>query len=223
MLSPMLLVALAGFARRSWTAERRAELLVCASSLALYTYFTSSFTYDSWGWTTGPRHMTSLVPFLLLPLGLALQALRERTLAAGAAAGLVGLSMVATSAMTFLNYIPDSLTNALYQVAFPFLATGHLPQTWLSLLGVPNPWAGLPAVLGVLLATGLTVWQLLPAADLRRGAIAAVAAALVFSGLHASFRPRDEAGRRRDQDTYQFLEVRYVPRPGQASPPLWGR
>lgn len=222
MLSPMLLVAVAGFARRFWTGERRQELMVSLSSLLLYAYFTSSFSYDSWGWTTGPRHMTSLVPFLLLPVGLALQDARTRPVLAGAGAGLVAASMLATSAMTFVNYIPDSLSEGLIQLALPLLLTGHFPHTWLSLLGVPNPWAALPAVVGVLGATGLTVWAISPRAGQLRATVACLVVLLLFGGLHAALRSRDDPARGRDASAYRFLEKRFVPRPGHASPPLWG-
>jgi hypothetical protein len=98
------------------------------------------------------------VPFLLLPLALFLRSLGEsprpgresgawgQVLAAGVAVALVVLSMLTTSVMTLLNYISDTFTNALYQVALPLALRGFLPHTWLSLLGVPNPWAALPAM-----------------------------------------------------------------------------
>ena len=52
-----------------------------------YLYFTSSFSYESWGWTTGPRHMTGLVPFLLLPAALVLAASEEPDRRSDARAG----------------------------------------------------------------------------------------------------------------------------------------
>jgi hypothetical protein len=221
-LSPFLLLALPGFAPRFF-AKARPELAVSLLTLALYTYFTSSFSYDSWGWTTGPRHLTPLVPFLMLPAALFVDAVRPRAGLAGASAGLVALSIVATSAMTFLNYIPDSLTNALYQVALPFAVTGHLPHTLLSLAGVPNPWAALPAVAAVLVAAALAARALLP--EGRRASSAAVGAALALAIAlgHASVRPGDAARAQRDEGTTRFLEERYVPRPGKASASLWQR
>ncbi len=221
-LSPFLLLALPGFAPRFWTREHRPELALGLAVLALYTYFTSSFTYDSWGWTTGPRHLTSLVPFLLLPAGLFIQAARARVALAGLSAGLVALSILATSAMTFLNYIPDSLTNALYQVALPFIGKGYLPHNLLSLIGVPNPWAGLPAVLAIVASAVIAAAMLLPAERWKGSALAALAVVAVIAGGHASVRPENPARQRRDEGTFQFLEQRYLPRPGQPSPPLWG-
>ena len=221
-LSPFLLLALPGFARRFWTEKTKPELALALATLALYTYFTSSFSYDSWGWTTGPRHLTALVPFLLLPAALFVEAARARCVVSGICAGLVALSMLATSAMTFLNYIPDSLTNALYQVALPFIATGHLPHSPLSLLGVPNPWACLPALVAVLAATLLAALAIVPKERLKACALIALFTVVLVGGVHASVQPRDEASKARDRGTYTFLEERYVPRPGQASPPLWG-
>jgi len=221
VLSPFLLLALPGFAPRFWTKERRPELALGLATLALYTYFTSSFSYDSWGWTTGPRHLTALVPFLLLPVALFAGDARSKPVLSGVVAGLVALSILSTSAMTFLDYIPDSLTNALYQIALPFLLTGHLPHTWLSLAGVPNPWAALPAVLAVIAVGALCLRGLLCVERWKSAAGAALAAAVLFAGVHAAIGPRDDAARARDEGTYKFLEERYVPKPGLASPPLF--
>ena len=218
-LSPFLLLGFVGLLPPFWTRERRPELALSLALVALYTYFTSSFTYDSWGWTTGPRHLTPLVPFLLLPAAAVIERLKARGWPSGLPAGLMALSVLVTSAMTFLNYIPDSLTNALYQVALPFLATGHLPHTMLSLLGVPNPWAGLPAVLAVV-ATALLVARSAMIVD-GKAIAAALGVGLVIVTIHASVRPRDEERKARDQGTFTFLEERYLPRPGQASPPFW--
>jgi hypothetical protein len=220
-LAPFLVLALPGFSRAFWTREHRPELAVSLATLALSTYFTSSFSYESWGWTTGPRHLAALVPFLLLPVALFVQAGRERFPLGGLAAGLAALSILSTSAMTFLNYIPDSLTNGLYQVAWPFLASGHLPHTWLSLLGVPNPWAAVPAIAAIVAAVGLSVTALLPERQRATSAVVAAALLALVAGVHASLRPVSDLQRQRDEATYRFLEERYVPRPGQASANLW--
>jgi hypothetical protein len=221
-LSPFLLLALPGFAPRFFS-RARAELAASLFALALYSYFTASFSYESWGWTTGPRHLTPLVPFLLLPAALFCDWARDRPWLAGAAAGLVALSIVATSAMTFLNYIPDSLTNALYQVALPFALTGHLPHTPLSLLGVPSPWAALPAVGAILACAALAFLALLPRERLAASAATGAALALAIAAFHASARPASPGRAQQDEGTFRFLEERYMPRPGAASPSLWQR
>jgi hypothetical protein len=222
-LSPFLAMGMVGLHPRFGSRDCRPELRVCAALLACFAYFTSSFSYDSWGWTTGPRHLTPLVPFLLLPAARVLTAARTRPMIAGSLAGMIGLSILATSAMTFLNYIPDSLTNALYQVALPFLTTGHLPHTWLSLLGVPNPVAGAPALVAVAAAALFAARSALPERLEARSIAAAVGAVSLLVAVHASVRPRTESDRARDASTYTFLEERYVPRPGEASPSFWTR
>jgi hypothetical protein len=69
----------------------------------------------------------------------------------GLVAGLVALSILSTCAMTFLDYIPDSLTNALYRSRCP---SHHraLPQTWFSARGHPQPLAALPLLAAVIAA-----------------------------------------------------------------------
>ncbi len=155
-LSPFLLLGLPGLwlLRREGrgSAEARALFWLSAVVLVGYTYFTSSFSYDSWGWTTGPRHLTGLVPFLLLPVGLVLERLRaaKRHWLLGAAAAACTASIVITGVATFVNYVPDSVSNVFLGLAVPLLKAGYLPPSVLSFWGVSQPFAGLPLVLGLL-------------------------------------------------------------------------
>ncbi len=222
-LSPILLLApvglALGLARRSARDALLPDLLLSLALLFAYAWFTSSFSYDSWGWTTGPRHLTPLVPFLLLPIGLALFTCRHNPWLTGAFAGLAALSIASTGAMTLLNYIPDSLTNALHQVAWPLALDGYLPHSPLSLLGVPNPFAALPGLVALALALILTVRALLPAQPRARlkSLSTALAAALALSLLHAAALPDDPRAIARDAQTRRFLEKNYAPRPFSAS------
>src|SRR5690606_7605073 len=107
---------------------REAKALLAFTVLLLlgYTYFTSSFAYDSWGWTTGPRHLTGLVPFLLLPIGWTLKWLqgRGKGLGTGLAAGLCAASILITGALTCVNYIPDDVSSPLFGLVVPLWAQG---------------------------------------------------------------------------------------------------
>lgn len=222
-LSPFLLLALPGLALGLSSKRLRdclgPELWLGLAILCAYAYFTSSFTYDSWGWTTGPRHLTPLVPFLLLPVGVALSACRDRPWLLGLGTGLVALSMLSTSVMTLLNYIPDSLTNALFQIAWPLAFEGYLPHSPLSLLGVANPWAALPGLCAIAASVALTVWHLLPRATApRRRALAMAAATLALLTLfQSSIGPPSLRAAARDEKTLRFLQERYAPRPFEAS------
>ena len=236
-LSPVLVLALPRlFDPRSLRA-RDPDLLLSLAMFVLYTYFTSSFSHLSWGWSTGPRHLTPLIPFLLLPMALALRSLpagafgdgsptswRWQVGATGVVLGLVVLAILTTSVMTMLNYISHAFTNALYQIALPFALRGFLPHNWLSLVGVRNPWAALPAVAAILVAVvacavillrGLPEDRRLPCVGIGLAVVALVV------GVHTSFRPiRPD----RIEDVRQaalFMETVYSPQPGHASPRLW--
>ncbi len=223
VLSPFLLLALPGLAAGLCAKRIRsclgAELWLSLALLLAYAYFTSSFAYDSWGWTTGPRHLTPLVPFLLLPAGVALFACRRQAWIAGICAGLAALSMLSTSAMTLLNYIPDSLTNALFQVAWPLALQGYLPHSPLSLLGLANPWAALPGLCAIAASIALTAWHLLPRVPtLRRKALAmAIATSAILTLFQGAIAPSTEGAAARDEKTLRFLQERYAPRPFEAS------
>ncbi|MBN1209553.1 MAG: hypothetical protein JXB05_32185 [Myxococcaceae bacterium] len=159
-LSPFLLLAVPGLVllRREGRAsvEARALFWLSAALLGGYTYFTSSFSYESWGWTTGPRHLTGLVPFLLLPVGLLLERLRAgpRRWWLGAAAAACATSIVITGTATFINYVPDDVSNAFLGLAVPLLKQGYLPPSVLSFWGIPQPVAGIPLLLGLLALAG---------------------------------------------------------------------
>ncbi|HET9451877.1 MAG TPA: hypothetical protein VFO83_13395 [Aggregicoccus sp.] len=212
-LSPFLLLALPGLwllARRArGDAEARALL---ALSLALglgYAYFTASFSYESWGWTTGPRHLTGLVPFLLLPAGLALAWLRERgSTWAGVGAGLCAASVLVTGTLSLVNYVPDDVSNGLFALALPLLRDGYWPPSALAFAGVPPALAG-ALLLGLVLGlAGWVLWRLgLGAASLASG-LGTVALVLA---LHAASARHDAA----DRGALRLLESVWLTGPGR--------
>ncbi|WNG44188.1 hypothetical protein F0U60_08780 [Archangium minus] len=219
-LSPFLLLALPGVAvlRHEARARRemRAHLWLVVALLAGYTYFTSAFSYDSWGWTTGPRHLTGLVPFLLLPAGLLLERLRTSGHPAllGAAAALCTASIAFTGVATFVNYVPDDVSNVVLGLAVPLLRAGYLPPSVLNLLGIPNPVAG---VLLLVLLLGLAGWVFVRLGlhgTERPGAtplIAGLAMLALLLGLQTAT-VKHHSG---DQGAVRFLEKVWLVPPGR--------
>ncbi|HZA14892.1 MAG TPA: hypothetical protein VE618_10360, partial [Myxococcaceae bacterium] len=155
VVSPFLLLALPGLV---WMRARdtgdgdlprpeRPLFWLSAVYLAGMTYFTSSFSYESWGWSAGPRHMTGLLPFLLLPAGIALdRALRTQTRVgawvSGIAIGLCAVSVLIIGTVALHNYVPDSISTSLFGLVVPMFRAGFLPPTVLLFLGIANPWSG---------------------------------------------------------------------------------
>jgi hypothetical protein len=163
-LAPFLLLALPGlailFVRTKGKPVERALFWLTAALLLMYGYFTSSFSYESWGWTTGPRHLTGLVPFLVLPAALTVQWARERSTPSaravlGAAAALCSMSVLATGLVSLVNYIPDSASNALFGLAVPLFRDGFLPPTIWTVLGIANAWTGMALIAAVACAAFL--------------------------------------------------------------------
>lgn len=163
-LSPFLLLAFFGLS--SLKANDRPQWVMVLGLLLANAYFTSSFTYDSWGWTTGPRHLTPLVPFLLAPVALGLERLAARsTLGFSLAAGLCLSSVITFALVTQVNYVPNDLeytdaqgvhhvSTSLFGLAVPLLRDGVWPVSWLN-LGLENP---LPGALILVLIAAAAAW-----------------------------------------------------------------
>jgi hypothetical protein len=201
LLSPGLLVGIAGLPA-VWQARKRFRELgaIAIFTFALflaYLYFTSSFSYESWGWTTGPRHMTGLVPFLFLPASLMLQRL-ENPISLGCARGLLAASVVVTGWVTLVNYVPDNASEPLFGLVFPLARQGDLVPSVLSFIGIPNPSSGIlfmaaiPAFAAFILLVGT------PFSGGERIALSGAAAVALVLGIHlAAFRdtPGDRGAR----------------------------
>lgn len=152
-LSPFLAVGLWGV--RDVKPKDRAFFASLVVLLVTHAYFTASFTYDSWGWTVGPRHLTGMLPFLMLPAALVFERLSESSsLKASAVAGLCAVSVLASGLVGFVNYVPDDVSTSVWALAVPLLADGFWPVSWLA-AWVPNPAPG-AVLVGLLLA--LVAW-----------------------------------------------------------------
>ncbi len=186
VLSPFLLLAFAGLGRLRRT-DRPLFWTVIALTVG-YSYFTSSFSYESWGWTTGPRHLTAWVPFLLLPAALSLEWAGGRPGAwrvVGAAA--CGVSILITGVVSFVNYVPDSVTTAVAGLAWPLLRQGYLPPSLLALAWA-NPFSGWVLGLALLAAAGAVVFLITrdPSGTSGRRFAAAVVLGLLWFGVLAT-------------------------------------
>jgi hypothetical protein len=150
-LSPFLLAALPGL--RDVRAKGQPLFVFFVLLLGFASYFTSSFDYTSWGWTVGPRHLTPVLPFLVLPVALAWERFAASApTAASVVGGLAISSVLATLVVGFVNYVPDDVSTSFWGLAVPLLQDGFWPVSWLA-AAVPNPASGL--VLVALVAAAL--------------------------------------------------------------------
>lgn len=183
----------------------------------LNLYFTSAFDHTSWGWTLGPRHLTPLMPFLALPLALALKGLKEspRKWLFGAAAGACGLAVVTTGALSLVNYIPDSVSNAFFGLTVPLFDSGYLPPTILAVFGSEAMLPGALLLLGLALgAVGVTAWLFRgePSGQARYGAAGFAVAFLVLLGAIT----RHDAG---DTGGFEFMKSVWLIQPPKPDAP----
>ena len=202
-ITPWLWVV--GFGLKHLRSERPLFVFT-VTVLLLNLYFTSAFDHTSWGWTLGPRHLTPMIPFLMLPVGLALKHLREGPKwLFGAACGACALSLATTGALSVVNYIPDSVSNALFGLALPLFNTGYLPPTLFAAFGASAMLPGALALLGLLAGAALVAFWLLrgePSAQARFGAAAFAIGFLVLLSAITRHDEGDQGGLRQMQTSW---------------------
>jgi hypothetical protein len=209
-LSPFLAVSFFGLGRVR--AKERAAFVMLVVLLVANAYFTSSFTYDSWGWTVGPRHLTPLVPFLMLPVALVLQRLVSAPTTRGrsVALGLCASSVLATGLVAFVNYVPDDVSTSLWVLAVPLLQDGFWPVSWLA-AWVPNPASG---ALLVALLVAVTAWLIAKALEWKASPLVLAAVLVAHVGALRLATRHDAA----DRNARAFLEQVWVAPGGQRLP-----
>jgi hypothetical protein len=157
-LSPVLVLAFAGAFDGFRREGERARSALIASIAVFYLLLNSSYAYWDGGWSTGPRHITPVFPFLALGLGLwyarASVIVRTAILALLALSIIINL-MCASVTMTS----PEKMGNPLRELILPSFLRGDLDQTVLhAFFGRDGLWQVIPL---------LAVWLLLGFAFLR--------------------------------------------------------
>jgi hypothetical protein len=151
-----------------------------------------------------------------LPVGLFLEWLRasRRTWLAGVGAALCAASIVITGAATFINYVPDNVSNVFLGLAVPLLRSGYLPPSVLNFVGFANPVAGV--LLGVTLL-GLAAWVFarLGALDSRWPGMAPLLAGLVGFVVLLGVQVATARHHEGDQGAMGFLQKVWLVQPGQ--------
>ena len=146
IVAPIAIVALIGLPLL-WRSGRRAETLVCAGIAMIFLAYNAAYYLPWGGQAPGPRFLVPVLPFLALPLAMAL---RARPLAV---AGIGVLSIAVTVLATFT----DPLTGEEDGLAewWELMRSSELVGTVATRLGVDSAWVGvLPFLLAVAVACG---------------------------------------------------------------------
>lgn len=180
---PLLLCTVVGWVRL-WKRDRL-DVAVSVIAVAAYVTFGAGFVDWEGGWGAAARHLVPVLFLLILPLGVGLEAMLQRTWSAVGAAVLVGWSLgAAVLSVAVTPYFPELFTNPLAQVTLRSLRQGAAMRNVLSdHFGVtPLSVFLLFAVAVVAVAGGAFLILLSP--NVRRApAVAALVATLAFQPL----------------------------------------
>jgi hypothetical protein len=181
---PFLALGVPGLALL-WRRDRALALL-CAGELGSYALFTASFTYQAWGWAVGPRHITAVCAFLVPPALATAEWLSRRGLGF-VAGGLALFGMVALAAtVAVCPYVPEELTNPLWQLVVPLARAGLRSGDVLALaLHVRSGWTLAPWLILLAALATWTVLRLSARASRAGGLLMALALALALLSVHS--------------------------------------
>ena len=167
-LSPVLLMGAIGTVllyRRGW----RAEALTIGGICLCYIGYNSGYYLPFGGGFMGPRFLTTMLPFLAFPLGIAFKRFPGPTIALAAVS--IATNVIATITHPLVGYETETVVWARY------LRDGVFQPTIASAYGLGRGWGGIwPFLLaaggGLVLAVCATARMRLTAAALRNGVLA---------------------------------------------------
>lgn len=157
-LCPMLLLALPGFTlllrrRERWTAG------VAGAVVILYLLFISSLSFWRGGWQVGPRYITAMLPFAMVPVAAAIAAAdraagwRGELLWAGAVALVAASVLIYSLSAALFPHYPETFHNPVHELILRLLRDGYAPWNagWLAgLRGTASLVPYLAALAGLL-------------------------------------------------------------------------
>ncbi len=160
---PMLLLAVPGWfllaRQRRW-----AHLAVTLSVAVIYLGFISSITFWRGGWQMGPRYITAMLPFVMVPVAVAMEAAFRGRLwlrIVPIALTCVGIAVYALSCSVFPHF-PEVFANPLYELTFRLIGDDQAPYSLGWLVGLRGWWSLVPYWSMLVVAVALAIlpsWQ----------------------------------------------------------------
>lgn len=210
---PMLLLAFAGWyllaKKKDWWTYG-----LTTSIVAIYILFISSLNFWRGGWQLGPRYITAMLPFAMIPVAVAVSAADRRWWLRGGAVGLmlVGIVVYSLSCAEYPHF-PERFKNPLYEVTFRLIGDGYAPYNLGYIFGLRGFASLVPLLLVLAALVGCTVvprrsyWQ--------SGVLGAAIAAAVIASYSTAGRTKDRRGADR---AYQHWIAGVMPN-GPGHPP----
>jgi hypothetical protein len=145
VLSPLLLLAVPGFALWWRAGEHRSEFWVTLASIVAMFLFNSSSAMWWGGYAIGPRYLLPMLPFMALPMLFVFREWGDRMWMKVLCVVLFSWSLVATWGLTLAgqSFPPDTLRNPLVEYALPNWQIGNIDRN----LGM---FLHLPAIISLL-------------------------------------------------------------------------
>ncbi len=201
-LSPMLLLAVPGWfvmARRG----QHAHMAITLSVAVIYLLFISSINFWRGGWQMGPRYITAMLPFLMVPVSAALGAASQRWPARGVTVALmtVGVVIYGLSCALFPHF-PEKFANPLYELVLRLLGADLAPYSLGWLLGLRGVLALLPYLM---VLAGVIVYTACPARAYWKSALLGLAGAGLILAAYSAAPHGGPAAER----AYEWIETTF--------------
>ena len=179
-ISPVLIMAGIGTVML-YRRGKRAEALTIGGICLCYVGYNSGYYLPFGGGFMGPRFLTTMLPFLIAPLGIALKRFPGPTIALAAIS--IATTVVASITHPLVGYETETVVWARY------LGEGFFQPTIASAFGLGRSWGGIwPFFLAAGAGIIVAVWAT-PRLALTAGQLGAGIVALLAWGLFAALAP----------------------------------
>jgi hypothetical protein len=216
VFSPILALGAIGALVLVARRPRRDGILVIGVAVLMFFFLAGMSNWRA-GWCVGPRYISTVAPFLVLPIALAWPYTRTRPWLSALVAGLVFPSVLlnVTSGAVYPHY-PEVFDNPLFDLTFPLLGEGYAPNGMGWLLGLHGLAAMAPLAAVVLAAVALGAGgdDARPSRWLAHVAAALVVAAAFLVPLSAFGRKPRAA----EQGAASFVRATWEPQPSPRRP-----
>ena len=184
ILCPMVLLAIPGWyvmaQRKQWW-----HFGITLSVALIYLAFISSINFWRGGWQLGPRYITAVLPFLMVPIAVAASWSERRWQARSVVVGLIGVGVIIYSLSTAIfPHYPEKFANPFYELILSLLLDGKAAYNAGWLVGL----RGFASLIPYFLVLGaLMFWAAYPHRSKRKSALAGAGITLGLLALYSLF------------------------------------